>query len=213
MSANSSTTTLAAYDHAGGAVDILEKIESQRAIGEYSPPSSGTNTRAPSINKLEEGTDSENTHSSQPITHRPTGIKWFLVIFSILVGLFLFALDNTIVADIQPAIVEEFNSVDKIAWLASGFFLSGTALMLPFGQFFQIFNAKWFYILGVMVFEVGSALCGAAPNMNALIVGRVIAGIGATAIYTGSLFLISVNTSDHERYPFLLSSRFQEFGE
>ena len=120
--------------------------------------------------------------------------------FSILVGLFLFALDNTIVADIQPAIVEEFNSVDKIPWLASGFFLSGTALMLPFGQFFQIFNAKWFYILGVLVFEVGSALCGGAPNMNALIVGRVIAGIGATAIYTGSLFLISVNTSDHERY-------------
>jgi MFS family permease len=72
--------------------------------------------------------------------------------------------------------------------------------MLPFGQFFQIFNAKWFYILGCFVFEVGSALCGAAPNMNALIIGRVIAGIGATAIYTGSLFLISVNTSDHERY-------------
>jgi len=203
---------LAVYDHEGGAVGILEKIESQRAVGEYSPASSGTNTRAPSINKLEEGTVSQTT-SSQPITHRPTGIKWFLIIFSILVGLFLFALDNTIVADIQPAIVEEFNSVDKIAWLASGFFLSGTALMLPFGQFFQIFNAKWFYILGVAVFEVGSALCGAAPNMNALIVGRVIAGIGATAIYTGSLFLISVNTSDHERYQFLLSFRFLEFSE
>jgi MFS family permease len=118
---------------------------------------------------------------------------------SILVGLFLFALDNTIVADVQPAIVEEFQAVDKIAWLATAFFLSGTALMLPFGQFFQIFNAKWFYILGIVVFEVGSAICGAAPNINALIVGRAIAGIGATAIYTGSLFLISVNTSEAER--------------
>jgi len=118
---------------------------------------------------------------------------------SILVGLFLFALDNTIVADVQPAIVEEFQAVDKIAWLATAFFLSGTALMLPFGQFFQIFNAKWFYILGILVFEVGSAICGAAPNINALIVGRAIAGIGATAIYTGSLFLISVNTSEAER--------------
>jgi len=49
--------------------------------------------------------------------------------------------------------------------------------MPPFGQFFQIFNAKWFYILGCFVFEVGSALCGAAPSMNALIIGRVIAGI------------------------------------
>jgi MFS family permease len=111
----------------------------------------------------------------------------------------LFALDNTIVADVQPAIVEEFQAVDKIAWLAAAFFLSGTALMLPFGQFYQVFNAKWFYIFGVVVFEIGSAVCGSAPNINALIVGRAIAGIGATSIYTGSLFLLSVNTSEQER--------------
>ena len=52
----------------------------------------------------------------------------------------------------------------------------------------------------VALFEVGSALCGAAPNINALIVGRVIAGIGAVGIYTGALFLISVNTTEEERY-------------
>lgn len=52
----------------------------------------------------------------------------------------------------------------------------------------------------VVLFEAGSALCGAAPNINALIVGRVLAGLGATGIYTGSLFLISVNTTEEERY-------------
>jgi MFS family permease len=46
--------------------------------------------------------------------------------FAFLVGLFLFALDNTIVADVQPAIVAEFHSVDKIEWLATAFFLSAT---------------------------------------------------------------------------------------
>jgi MFS family permease len=46
------------------------------------------------------------------------------LMFSFLIGLFLFALDNTIVADVQPAIVNEFQSVDKISWLATGFFLS-----------------------------------------------------------------------------------------
>ena len=102
---------------------------------------------------------------------------------SILVGLFLFALDNTIVADVQPAIVEEFQAVDKISWLAAGFFLSGTALMLPFGQLFQVFNAKWLYIASCVVFELGSAICGSAPNMNALIIGRVIAGIGSTGAF------------------------------
>jgi len=51
--------------------------------------------------------------------------------FSFLIGLFLFSLDNTIVADVQPAIVDAFQSVDKIAWLATGFFLP-TAGITPF---------------------------------------------------------------------------------
>lgn len=44
--------------------------------------------------------------------------------FAFLVGLFLFALDNTIVADVQPAIVDRFDSVNKISWLATAFFLA-----------------------------------------------------------------------------------------
>jgi MFS family permease len=51
--------------------------------------------------------------------------------FSFLVGLFLFALDNTIVADVQPAIVDEFQSVDKISWLATAFFLATTGIYPP----------------------------------------------------------------------------------
>jgi MFS family permease len=125
-----------------------------------------------------------------------------LIIVSILIGLFLFALDNTIVADIQATIVEDFQAVDKVAWLATAFVIPGTALMLPAGQLFQVFNAKWCYVLGILVFEIGSAVCGAAANITVLIMGRAIAGIGSTAIYTGTLFLISVNTSEHERYAF-----------
>jgi hypothetical protein len=51
---------------------------------------------------------------------------------SFLIGLFLFALDNTIVADVQPAIVDRFQSVDKISWLATGFFMAaaGTTVSL-----------------------------------------------------------------------------------
>jgi MFS family permease len=122
------------------------------------------------------------------------------MVFSILIGLFLFALDNTIVADSQPVIVKDFAAVDKVAWLAAAFMIPGAALMLPMGQMFQVFNAKWLYILGVVVFEIGSAVCGGAPTMDILIAGRAIAGTGSTAIYTGSLFLITVFTSENERY-------------
>lgn len=196
MSTNSSSTDVSVPRDTTLA-DLIEKIESQHVRGEYSPAGSRSSSRPASIY------DAENAQpvpqEKQPITHRPTGLKWFLIIVSILVGLFLFALDNTIVADIQPVIADHFQAVDKIAWLAAAFSLSATALTLPFGQFFQVFNAKWLYILSVVLFEVGSAICGAAPNMNALIIGRAIAGVGSIGIYTGSLFLISVNTSEQER--------------
>lgn len=49
-------------------------------------------------------------------------------------------------------------------------------------------NVKWLYICSLVIFEAGSAVCGAAPNMNALIVGRAICGLGGTGMYTGVLY-------------------------
>lgn len=73
MSTNSSTTDVSG-PHNGDHIDILAKIESQRALGEYSPASSITNSRPASIvGNLEKGEPAPS--SSQPITHRPTGFK------------------------------------------------------------------------------------------------------------------------------------------
>jgi len=49
----------------------------------------------------------------------------------------------------------------------------------------ETFQIKWIIIGSLILFEAGSALCGAAPNMNALIVGRVIAGLGGAGAYIG----------------------------
>jgi MFS family permease len=67
------------------------------------------------------------------------------------------------------------------------------------GKAYGIFNVKWLHIGSVTLFSVGSALCGAAPNMNALIVGRVIAGMGGAGMYLGLLNLISITTTIRER--------------
>lgn len=75
--------------------------------------------------------------------------------------------------------------------------------MLPFGKLYGLFDAKWLYIMSSILFNVGSALCGAAPNMDALIVGRVLAGMGGNGMYLGVMTLLSVNTSDRERPGYL----------
>ena len=100
------------------------------------------------------------------------GWKWTLVVLSILSSTFLFALDNTIVADIQPAIVLHFNDISNLTWLSVSFLLGAAATNLIWGKVFGQFNAKWTYILCVFLFELGSAVCGAAPTMDALIIGR-----------------------------------------
>lgn len=107
-----------------------------------------------------------------------TGWRWIVVVFAILSSTFLFALDNTVVADVQPQIVLQFDSVGQLAWLSVAFIMAAVATNSLFGQLYSAFLPKWLYIASVVVFEAASALCGAAPNMAALIVGRALCGLG-----------------------------------
>ncbi|KAL4923866.1 putative MFS drug efflux transporter [Aspergillus undulatus] len=104
-----------------------------------------------------------------------SGWKLFAVVFSVLSSTFLFALDNTVTANIQAEIVRYI-----------GLVMSASATVL-WGKVFFHFNTKWTYIISVVIFEVGSALCGAAPNMDTLIVGCVLYGVGGSGLYLGDL--------------------------
>ncbi|KAE8445897.1 hypothetical protein EG329_012676 [Mollisiaceae sp. DMI_Dod_QoI] len=125
--------------------------------------------------------------------------KWALVVFAILSSTFLFALDNTIVADVQPTIVTHFDAVSKLSWLSVAFLIGAAATNLVWGKVFGQFESKWTYILCVTLFEVGSAVCGAAPTINALIVGRAICGVGGSGMYVGVMTLLAATTTMHER--------------
>lgn len=138
--------------------------------------------------------------AQDPNSVRPIhGWQWFLVIAAIYSTAFLYGLDTTITADVQPAIIETFGQVGQLTWVGVGFPLGSVATILPIGYAFGIFNIKYFYLLSVIIFGAGSALCGAAPNMNALIVGRVIAGAGGAGMYLGVLNYVAVFTSLRER--------------
>ncbi|KAF2432410.1 MFS general substrate transporter [Tothia fuscella] len=131
---------------------------------------------------------------------RPYGkFKWFLICIAVYSTAFLYGLDNTIVADIQASAVETFGSVEKLGWLGIGFPLGSIATILSIGKAYGTFDVKWIYIVSIIMFEGGSTLCGAAPNMNALIIGRVWAGAGGAGMYLGVLNLLAINTSLRER--------------
>jgi len=69
------------------------------------------------------------------------GIAWALVVLSILSSTFLFALDNTIVADVQPAIVERFDSIAKLPWLSVAFLVAAAGTNLIW-YVFRVYRCK-----------------------------------------------------------------------
>jgi MFS family permease len=94
-------------------------------------------------------------------------------------------LDTTIAATVQASVYEDLGNIEKLGWIGIGFPLGSVAVILFIGKLFGTFEIKWLQIGSVVLFEAGSALCGAAPNSDALIVGRVIAGVGGAGMYIG----------------------------
>ncbi|KAM5489923.1 Efflux pump dep3 [Microsporum audouinii] len=140
-----------------------------------------------------------------PSPRQIRGWKWAVAYASMLSTTFLFSLDNTIVADIQPAILELFGQVQLLPWIGVGFAL-GTMCVLPWGKVYGVFNAKWVYLFNIVLFELGSAVCGSAPNIAVLILGRVIAGVGGAGMYSGTLSFVAILTTIKERPIYMAGS-------
>ncbi|KAG9781340.1 MFS transporter, partial [Aureobasidium melanogenum] len=120
----------------------------------------------------------------------PKGIKLVLVLLSIYLAIFLVALDRTIIATALPKITDHFQSFGDTGWYNAAFLLPSTALQLFFGRMYTFYSPKWIFLTLVFVFEIGSAVCGAAPSSLAFILGRAISGIGAGGIFNGSMIIM-----------------------
>jgi hypothetical protein len=112
-------------------------------------------------------------------------VKRLLVLFAMYGTALLYGLDTTITGDVQAAVLSDLGEITKLGWLGIGFPMGSVATILLFGVSYRIFNIKYLYLFSIFLFEVGSAVCGSAQNMNSLIVGRVIAGIGGGGMYLG----------------------------
>ncbi|KAL4869204.1 hypothetical protein BDV12DRAFT_196633 [Aspergillus spectabilis] len=131
------------------------------------------------------------------------GIKWALAYASLISTVLFYSLDGTIVAGIQPSIIDSLGEIDKLAWIGVSVTLRAFAV-LPMGKAYGVFNVRLLFLTCVTGFEIGSAICGAAPNMNIMILGRVIQGVTGCGCYSGALTYISMITTKHDR-PLYLS--------
>jgi EmrB/QacA subfamily drug resistance transporter len=108
--------------------------------------------------------------------------KW-LVLTSVSLGSLMATLDGSIVNIALPAMQREFAvGLTTIEWVVVAYLLVIGSLLLPFGRLGEVQTFKRVYLLGFALFTVGSVLCGAAPNVLALVGFRVVQAIGAAMI-------------------------------
>ncbi|KAL4885424.1 major facilitator superfamily domain-containing protein [Aspergillus karnatakaensis] len=115
-------------------------------------------------------------------TLRRKGVRFWLIIVALTVSGLLAAIESTVVATALPSITADLGDGEKYNWVIIAYFLTMTALQPLFGQLADIFGRRWLVIIAVAVFALGCGICGGASNMDMLIAGRAIQGVGAGGI-------------------------------
>ena len=114
----------------------------------------------------------------------------FEILGAVLVGLFLGALDQTIVGPVLPHISTELKGADYYTWIVTAYLLTSTVSIPIYSKLSDIFGRKPMLLAGIGLFLVGSALSGLSQNMWQLIAFRGLQGLGAGALFPISLAVI-----------------------
>jgi MFS family permease len=112
-----------------------------------------------------------------------------VILVGVLLGLLLAALDQTIVSTAMPRIVADLQGIDLLAWVSTAYLLASTAMVPIYGKLSDLYGRKIILLFGIVVFLIGSMLCGIAPTMLMLVVCRAIQGLGAAAL-TSTAFAV-----------------------
>src|SRR5216683_421792 len=136
-----------------------------------------------------------------PIAPRPplTPSEVRTILMSLLLTMFLAALDQTIVATALPTIGRQFQDVSNLSWVITAYLLASTAVAPVFGTLSDIYGRRAMIILALSLFLVGSILCALAPNMTVLILARGLQGLGGGGIMPTVQTVISDVVTPRER--------------
>ncbi|MDB5573989.1 MAG: transporter, partial [Tardiphaga sp.] len=118
---------------------------------------------------------------------------------SLMLTMFLAALDQTIVATALPTIGRQFGDAANLSWIITAYLLASTAVAPVFGTLSDIYGRRFTIIVALSLFVAGSALCAIAPNMQVLIAARLLQGLGGGGILPIVQTVISDVVSPRER--------------
>src|SRR6185437_4834450 len=136
--------------------------------------------------------------------------RLYLILSALLLGLLLAALDGTIVSTALPTIVGDLHGGSHLAWVVTAYLLASTVSTPLWGKLGDQYGRKTFFQASIVIFVVGSALCGLSHTMTELIVFRALQGLGGGGLMVGAQTIIGdvVSPRDRGRYMGLFGAMF-----
>ncbi|RAR14043.1 MFS general substrate transporter [Stemphylium lycopersici] len=128
-----------------------------------------------------------------------TGMQLVLLMISILFTVCLTSLDMTIVGTAIPKITDEFHGLGMVSWYGSAYFMTFGGFQPASGKFYRYFPLRWSFLGALFIFELGSLVCGIAQSSTTFVVGRAIAGVGASAVVTGAFTIAALSCEPRQR--------------
>jgi EmrB/QacA subfamily drug resistance transporter len=113
-----------------------------------------------------------------------------VILFALMLGMFLAALDQTIVATALPTIAGDLHGLNHLSWVVTAYLIASTISLPLWGKFGDLFGRKNFYQISIIIFLIGSMMSGLSHSMIELITCRAIQGVGAGGLMVGSQAII-----------------------
>lgn len=113
-----------------------------------------------------------------------------IVMIAVMSGMFLAALDQTIVGTALPKILSEFNALKELSWVVTAYLLTSTVAVPIAGKLSDLYGRRKVLLAGIVIFVLASLLCGTAQDIGQLIAYRALQGLGGGALFAGAFTVI-----------------------
>lgn len=115
-------------------------------------------------------------------TNQITGKRKWWALATVLLTMFFSSMNQTVVSTAIPTIIGDLQGFSLYAWLFSAFMITSAITVPIYGKLSDVYGRRPFYIFGLIMFMIGSAVCGQAQTMLTLVLARAVQGIGAGAM-------------------------------
>ncbi len=145
----------------------------------------------------------ESVAQAVPQVGERTHEEIMVILSALMLAMLLAALDQTIVATALPRIATDLHGLNKLSWVATAYLLTSAISTPLYGKLSDQFGRKKIFQFAIILFLIGSVLCGQSRNMNELVAFRALQGIGAGGLMSLSMTIVGDVVSPRQRGKYL----------